>query len=583
VGIITLDLPVIGQSNVTEDAKIRNDLSILANVINGNLDASNLSSAILSQLGNFKVALTTTQVQDVGNANQIRAGRVLTPTDFTNLGLSAPLGLWNLTNLNDSSGNGRNLVNKGSVTFDTGITGTASESALFTGSAAQAFYIVDTGGSDPFRIRTGSWGCWFRTAKRGVIQRLISKMSTAAGNFSFAVSITAANMASNEYSTTGSDFVGTNGTTDVADDRWHFAVATFDGTKGRIYVDGAMEGSNTVSAGIFVGTGPLNIGGRSADSGTATTEPHFGRVDESFVTADVLSPEQVYNLYCASVPHTLGVVPTGTRLAVRRRKRGGTISTGNFPVAGSVSRLYNFTGASLNDEGANATPLTSNPGTGAIVAVAGADGVQNNGYSFSGAHTGMSSTDAGLPSGLAARSYGCWFKTTSTASQGLVAWGTPPSAHVMVYVQPASGLLTAVSGSDAVGGPVANDGQWHHVVVVEDNAAADLVKRKLYYDGRMQVGSTVMNSTTLAGANRFRIGASTDSLLPFIGQIDGGFVYSGSLTPEQVKTLYNLGSQQLAPSPKVDAAHVEALELTRVLAHFDSIEGTDLVDLAVIA
>ena len=49
-------------------------------------------------------------VLDVGLANQIRAGRQLTAADFTNMGLSAPLGLWNLSDLTDVSGNGRNLA-----------------------------------------------------------------------------------------------------------------------------------------------------------------------------------------------------------------------------------------------------------------------------------------------------------------------------------------------------------------------------------------------------------------------------------------------------------------------------------------
>ena len=58
------------------------------------------------------------QILDVGISGQIRAGRQLTATDFTNMGLAAPVGLWNLSNLNDSSGNGRNLTNKGAVPFD---------------------------------------------------------------------------------------------------------------------------------------------------------------------------------------------------------------------------------------------------------------------------------------------------------------------------------------------------------------------------------------------------------------------------------------------------------------------------------
>jgi hypothetical protein len=93
MGIISLNPLVIGQPNTTEDVKIKNNFTILENVLNGNVDATNLSPGILSQLGNFKSALSAVQVQDVGNANQIRAGRVLTATDFTNLGLSTPAGL----------------------------------------------------------------------------------------------------------------------------------------------------------------------------------------------------------------------------------------------------------------------------------------------------------------------------------------------------------------------------------------------------------------------------------------------------------------------------------------------------------
>src|SRR3954468_7526284 len=181
MGLVTLDLPIIGQPNTGEDVKVRNNFQTLQNTINGNIDTPNLTPALLASLGSNKQVYSAKQVLEVGQVGQIRAGRVLTPADFTNMGLSAPLGLWNLGNLNDSSGNARNLSNKGSVTFDTGITGAASEAAVFTGSTAQALYIADTGAADPFRIRTGSWGCWFRTAKRGTQQALVSKWRTTSG------------------------------------------------------------------------------------------------------------------------------------------------------------------------------------------------------------------------------------------------------------------------------------------------------------------------------------------------------------------------------------------------------------------
>jgi hypothetical protein len=585
MGVITLDLPVVGQPNTTEDVKVRNNFQTLQNTINGNIDASNLSPIVLSQLGNFKQALAAIQVQDVGNNGQIRAGRVLTPADFTNMGLSTPLGLWNLGTVNDASGNVRNLTNKGTVTFDTGITGSAAEAAVFTGSTGQALYIADTGAADPFRIRTGSWGCWFRTMKRGTAQYIISKFPAAGGApSSYALLINASNVPQGTgWNDNAATAVNVTGVTDVADGRWHFAVITHDATKMRLYVDGVLDAQAT---GAFTlnsaASGPLNIGGFGADAVTATVLPFFDRVDEAFVLTDVLSPEQVYNLYCVSIPHTLGVIPTGTRLAVRRARRGGTLSVTNFPA--TPVRLHNFTAASLNDEGSNATPLVANPGTGAIVSVAGADGSPGNAYSFSGAHTGLSATDTGLPSGLSARSYGIWFKTTSVAATGtMIGWGTIGTADARLLIAITTGNIFSQSGADAIQGPNVSDGLWHFAVTVEDNAAVDLVKRKFYLDGRLVGGSTVLTSLTLAGANRFRIGAAPDATQPFVGQTDGGLVYAGALTPEQVKLLYNIGSQQLAPAPKDDADNIEALELTRVLAHFDNIEGTELIDLAVIA
>jgi hypothetical protein len=579
MGVITLDLPVVGQPNTTEDVKVRNNFQTLQNTINGNIDASNLSPIVLSQLGNFKQALSAIQVQDIGNLGQIRAGRVLTPADFTNMGLSAPLGLWNLGTVNDASGSARNLTNKGTVTFDTGITGSAAEAAVFTGSTGQALYIVDTGAADPFRIRTGSWGCWFRTAKRGVVQEPLSKMSAAAGQLAWMLQITTGNVIQSQVSPDGTATVTSAvGTTDVCDDRWHFVVGSSDGSKLRLYVDGALEAQITFSSLIFNSSAPLNIGGRAADASTATANPFFGRVDEAFVTADVLSPEQVYNLYCTSIPHTLGVVPTGTRLAIRRTKRGGTLATTSFPA--TPVRLHNFTAGSLNDEGSNATPLVSNPGTGAIVSVVGADGASGNAYSFSGAHTGLSATDTGLPSGLSARSFGAWIKTTNLAQTAAISWGNGAGTAAGVTLRTnVSGQIGSDSGADLLGfSNVISDGLWHQVIVVEDNSAIDGIRRKLY-----TANSTVLTSVTLGGANRFRIGAYADGTAPWVGQIDGAFVHAGTLTPEQVKILYNIGSQQLAPSPKDDADNIEALELTRVLAHFDNIEGTELVDLAVVA
>src|SRR5436190_20897897 len=104
-------------------------------------------------------------VLDVGQATQNRAGRQLAVADFTRLGLTTPVGLWNLSDLTNLGSDGRALTNKGVVPFGVGINGVATTAAVFAGSTAQAPYGVDPGASDAFRIRTRSVGCWARTAK----------------------------------------------------------------------------------------------------------------------------------------------------------------------------------------------------------------------------------------------------------------------------------------------------------------------------------------------------------------------------------------------------------------------------------
>jgi hypothetical protein len=542
-----------------------------------------LNSGVLDPIAALKApvfAAGNVTVGEVGVSGQLRAGHTLAATDFTAQGLAVPLGLWNLSDLTDASGNGRTLTNKGSVPFGVGINGAATTAAVFAGSTGQALYIADTGAADPFRIKTGSWGCWFRTAKRGTTQYVMAKHSLATVSWGFQVNST--NTPTGTFSVDGSTVPVCTGSTDVADDRWHFVVCTWDGSRPRVYVDGALDGASmnpaATSGPLFSSASPVNIGGFAADGSTATNSPHYGRVDEAFVTADVLSEDQIRNLYAARIAHTLTVTPGDVRILVRRRRRGGPLATTDFPT--TPVRLHNFTAGSYADQGSGGVALAP-VGGGSIVAVSGADGALNGGQSFSGAHTGLGATDAGLPAALTARSFGAWFKTTTIAGQCVLSWGTLGTADARLVFAAPDGLICAQSGADRITGPYASDGLWHFAVGVEDNAAGDGVKRKLYLDGRLVGGSTVLTSITLAGANRFRVGANEDGSAPFTGQVDGAFVHSVALTGEQVRALWNVGSQTLAPSPKDATDHVEAVTSTDLLAVLDTIEASDGVDLLV--
>jgi hypothetical protein len=553
------------------------NLEAIRNVVNGSLDASNLSTSVLQSTA----VLTSTQVRDVGEFGQIRAGRVLTIADFTNMGLSAPIGLWNLGNVNDFSGNSRNLTNKGSVGFASGITGAGIEAAQFTGSTAQSLYIADTGAADPFRIKTGSWGCWFRTAKRGTTQYLVTKLHPTTGTLhSYYLAIGSNNLPTvATYAADGSGSVGAaTGITDVCDDRWHCAVATFDGTKVRLYTDGALEGSAAISTTLFSGAAPFNIGSQGADATTAALQPMFGRIDEAFITSDVLSDDQVRNLYVGSLTHTLGATPKTVRMRVTRRRRGGPYVPLDFPA--TPSRLYNFTAGALTDEGSNATTL-GNAGT-APISVVGPDGVKDSGYhvgSVALAH--FTSVDTGLPTG--SRTLGAWFKTSSTGNGTIMGYGTISTGEASIDLL--AGVLRYLSGNGNLTTVNFADGLWHQVIAVTDaGSPVDGLKDKLYVDGRL-VGSQINAGTvtvTLAGAGRFRIGARPDGTVPMLGQVARPFVYAGTMSDTQVRALYNKGSQALAASPKYEGDHIETFEATRILATFDSIEASDLIDMEVL-
>jgi len=516
--------------------------------------------------------LSDIPVLEIGSAGQIRAGRQLSPSDFTAMGLSAPLGLWNLSNVNDSSGNTRNLSNKGAVPFVSGINGSAATAAQFVGSTGQVLYIPDTGAADPFRIKTGSFGAWFRTAKRTVAQTIMSKFDdTVAGRRAWALSVNAdkASLAVSADGAAGT-LVGLGGTSDIGDDKWHFLVATVDGSKIRVYVDGVLEGTATFQNLLFGTPAPFNIGGYNGDASAVATQPHYGRVDEAFVTDDVLSLEQIRNLMAASVPHALAVLPTDVRLAVRRRRRGAAVPVSAFPA--QPLRLHNFVAGALTDQGSQNIPLAVTSGT--SIDSAAPDGTKT-GAKMNTTATNLRSSDAGLPSALLPRSFGCWFKTNTAGNMQIMSWGTGVLAMMRTNV---SGQLGSDSGADLLGFiTVVSDGLWHHGVVVEDNAAADGVKRKLYLDGKVNAGSTVMNSVTLAGATGFGVGPGWG------GQVSRAFVYSGALTSDQVRAIYNVGSQALWPKLRDSADYIETNEVSRLLGIFNAVEGSDTIDLQVMA
>ncbi len=531
-------------------------------------------------------ALATRNVLETGQVGQTRAGRQLSTQDFLDLGLQVPVGLFNLSSIGNAGSAGA-LTNKGAVPFAPGVTGAAAEAALFAGSSAQALYVSDTGAADSFRIRGGSWGCWFKTAKRGQAQYVFGKLNAALTQLGWAFSIGNQNLPIASISPDGTGFQSANGLTDVCDDKWHFAVCVYEPGILRLYIDGTLEGYNaTTVAPIFSGSGPVNIGGYGADGATATVLPFFGKADEAFVTGDILSEDQVRLLYAVKLAHGAAASPRRASVDVRRRRRGGFLATADFPA--TPLRLYNLgqSPSVTGDLGSNNAALAvATPGTGTTDASgqAGPDGIAHpngNAVFFAGGHGGLSGSDTGLPSGVATRSFGVWYRSVQTTQAALIGWGTA-AANTRLVLQNGYVYLQS-TGQQILGGHQALDGNWHHAVGVEDNAAADGGKMKLYFDGRLVAFGTSIGSITLGGAGFFRLGVSPgDNSLPLTGTLARAFVTSSALTCEQVNALYQKGSQDLGMSPKDVGDHIERFDAASLYFIGDTLDPQHQVELEV--
>jgi hypothetical protein len=529
-------------------------------------------------MGSDLAVLVEHAILDVGMSGQLRAGRQLKVEDFTNLGLSAPLALWNLSDLTDISGNGYTLTKKGTVSQVQGVDGLATSAVQFLGSTSAALFIDDIGTADPFRLKVGSWGIWFRTPKRDVYQTLISKRG-AAGTYSYWLRLNTSNVLNFGLSSNGTDNWEINSLTKLCDDRWHFAVGTYDGIVQQLYVDGTLEASILRNFPVFGSAQPLNIGAYGANATIAASEPLFGRTDEAFLTSEILNEERIHSLYCAKIPHTLGVLPSGISLSVHPGSKGGSVTLGDFPV--NPLRLHNFSAGSLGNEGSNGVAGLLTP-VGTPLSVCGVDGTKNNAINLSGTQR-LVSTDTGLPAGLSAAAYGLWFKTaTGVSTMYLMTWGTTNGTNdARIYI--VNGAITFGSGSNSVTGPFVADGNWHFVVVDYDNSASDGLKRKFYLDGRLIASSTVLNSITLGGANKFVIGSSLSSANNFAGQVDSVFVSDAPLTFEQTIKLFTKSLYGHVPSPKNAGDHIQAMNDQYLLAAFDTLDIADKINLKVMA
>jgi hypothetical protein len=123
-------------------------------------------------------------------------------------------------------------------------------------------------------------------------------------------------------------------------------------------------------------------------------------------------------------------------------------------------------------------------------------------------------------------------------------------------------LLSTTSGSDSdESGPILNDDQWHHVVVIDDGSGLDL-----WVDGVFE--RPISNGGSILGTfPSIWLGNSSRSDNPYDGKLFDVRIYDSALTEAQILELYTEGAAALPDVPTV--AHYKCDDQHPTLA-FDS-------------
>lgn len=504
------------------------------------------------------------QVYEVGVPGNIRAGRELTVQDFLDCGLSAPRALWNLSTLQDSSGNGLHLTNGGTTPPlpTKGVMGDVNGARYFSGQGATPPFL-----SAPSTAQQayGSWSCWFRSARKDLYQDLIS-VYDAGGLLSYEMQIGGARGNVRALiSVSGNDtvFWFSEGQSYVCDNKFHFVTYTWDGSFIQIFLDGRLDFMGRIPFGAAVPgplyTGhakPVYIGSRQVNVNARVA----GTIDEVSICPEVMTLAQHRHLMAAKIEHNQENATT-RKLGVYfdRYTRTSKYEASDFPTQPLVG--YNFNSGHLyrDNYGSLSKHLGSVVGT--LTEYSDVDGSSTGGVaSTTGVASYFQASDTGLPASSESFTASVWLKWSDLSSwAGFMAFGNSigtgafriycgmagvDPGKIVVDTQATALILTTPQGM--------HDADWHQVVFVQDYEKLG-EKVTLYVDG-VSVGSvdTYSGTWTTGTSNSFRVGTSWTTKQYFTGV----FVCKYAMKPEEVAFLYSKRGKLMVPDFEVDSRKI---------------------------
>ncbi|MHC4143480.1 MAG: LamG domain-containing protein [Planctomycetota bacterium] len=169
--------------------------------------------------------------------------------------------------------------------------------------------------------------------------------------------------------------------------------------------------------------------------------------------------------------------------------------------------------------------------------------------------------------GTSAYSIACWVKTTNTAQQQIMHWGTDSNGQRVEFRIQANRLRISGGGGNVQGDTDVTDGEWHHVAAaVIENASASSGDVTFYVDGQDDTQETtnaihwdIVPNATLDVTIGMR---PTRPDRYFIGDIDEVLLYEKTLTPEEILQIIEGGGAEpypfaYGPSPEDGAMRMD--------------------------
>jgi hypothetical protein len=373
------------------------------------------------------------------------------------------------------------------------------------------------------------------------------------------------------FSITGLSPMDMEGNKDVLDGEWHHLAAVYDGNKKLLYVDGALDASNSVTGAIPQDSSDLQFGDDT--SADVNSNGHFdGSLDEVSLYNQALSASEIQESYRAGRRGKRPLVPTAR--AIRTEPT-------NHRVIPDMVSWWRAEGDATDSVGNNNGVITG--------AVSFTTGQVGNAFLFTDTNEDIRipaspSLDLGAASGFTLEA---WINPTDVstrhpifewnAGDGVTYWGVHFYIDPVIFGGTAPGSLYAnIQGEGDVwhqmwsSGNVAVSNVFQHVALTYDKASG---LATIYRNGVQVAQQNFGSFTPKTSGLDLHIGRRpTDpggERYTFSGKIDEPAIFNRALSAEEVKEIYIGGAHGKHFKPKPHAVIAEAA------IHVVTVENTD--------